>query len=59
MSAADLVRLLTNALFVIVFVAVAVNAWRHRVRVSIDATLLFGALAVVVVESEVVRLLGI
>jgi len=48
MNGAELVRLVTNALFLVVFVGALRTALRERSRTSIDASILFGALAVVI-----------
>jgi signal transduction histidine kinase/ActR/RegA family two-component response regulator len=53
MNGAELVRLLTNALFIVVFVGALRTAIRERSRTSVDATILFGALAFVVAESQI------
>src|SRR3982074_2545036 len=58
MNGAELVRLVTNALFVIVFVGALRTALRERSRTSVDATVLFGALAVVVAQSQIASFLG-
>ena len=47
MNGAELVRLVTNALFLVVFVGALRTALRERSRTSTDASILFGALAVV------------
>src|SRR5882762_4824102 len=58
MNGAELVRLLTNALFVVVFVGALRTALRERSRTSVDATILFGALAFVVAQGQIAALLG-
>jgi signal transduction histidine kinase/ActR/RegA family two-component response regulator len=58
MNGAELVRLVTNALFVVVFVGALRTALRERSRTSVDATILFGALAFVVAQSQIMSLLG-
>src|SRR6267143_314239 len=58
MNGAELVRLLTNALFVVVFVGALRTALRERSRTSVDATILFGALAFVIAQSQIAALLG-
>ncbi|HVD50598.1 MAG TPA: ATP-binding protein [Candidatus Udaeobacter sp.] len=58
MNGAELVRLVTNALFLIVFVGALRTALRERSRTSVDATVLFGALAFVVVQSQIAAFLG-
>lgn len=59
MSADELIRHLTNLLFVLVFAGAALAALRQRTRPTVDAALFFGALALVVVEGEVAAALGI
>jgi signal transduction histidine kinase/ActR/RegA family two-component response regulator len=58
MNGAELVRLVTNALFVLVFVGALRTAIRERSRTSVDATILFGALAIVIAQSQIAALLG-
>jgi signal transduction histidine kinase/ActR/RegA family two-component response regulator len=58
MSAAELIRLLTNALFVLVFLAVARSALRQRTRATLDTALLFGAIALVIAQSQVASATG-
>jgi signal transduction histidine kinase/ActR/RegA family two-component response regulator len=58
MNGAELVRLVTSALFLVVFVGALRTALRERSRTSIDATLLFGALAFVIAQSQVAALFG-
>ena len=58
MNGAELVRLLTNALFLVVFVGALRTALRERSRTSVDATILFGALAYVIAQSQIAALLG-
>src|SRR5207249_4994123 len=58
MNGAELVRLVTNALFLVVFVGALRTALRERSRTSVDATILFGALAVVIAQSQIATLLG-
>ena len=58
MNGAELVRLVTNALFLVVFVGALRTALRERSRTSVDATVLFGALAFVVVQSQIAAFLG-
>ena len=58
MNGAELVRLVTNALFLVVFVGALRTALRERSRTSVDATILFGALAVVIAQSQIAALLG-
>ena len=59
MSAEQLIRVTTDVLFLGIFAAVATSAWRHRRRSDIDTALLFGALALVIVEGQLLTLLGI
>jgi hypothetical protein len=59
MSAAELVRYLTNALFLVIFVAVARTALRERNRASLNTTLLFGAIALVIALSQITAVLGV
>src|SRR2546421_1718628 len=58
MNGAELVRLVTNALFLVVFVGALRTALRERSRTSIDASILFGALAFVIAQSQIASLLG-
>ena len=58
MSAAELIRLVTNAIFIAVFVVVVRSALRERTRASFDTALLFGAIAVVIASSQLTALLG-
>ena len=58
MNGAELVRLVTNALFLVVFVGALRTALRERSRTSVDATILFGALAFVVAQSQIAALFG-
>jgi signal transduction histidine kinase/CheY-like chemotaxis protein len=59
MSAAELIRYLTNALFLLIFVAVAATAVRERNRASLNTTLLFAAIALVIAQSQVSAVLGV
>ncbi len=59
MTADDLIRGATDALFVLIFAAALTMALRERRRPLVDAALLFGALAFVLVEGEVARSLGV
>src|SRR2546427_566582 len=59
MTAAELVRYLTNALFIVVFISVARSALRERNRSSLNTTLLFGAIALVIAQSQVTAVLGV
>jgi signal transduction histidine kinase/ActR/RegA family two-component response regulator len=58
MNGAELVRFVTNALFLVVFIGALRTALRERSRTSVDATILFGALALVVAQSQIAALLG-
>ncbi|TMC67632.1 MAG: GAF domain-containing protein [Chloroflexi bacterium] len=58
MNGAELIRLVTNVLFVVVFVGALRTALRERSRTSTDATILFGALAFVIAQSQIAALLG-
>src|SRR5713101_3923050 len=58
MNGAELVRLVTNALFLVVFVGALRTALHERSRTSVDATILFGALAFVIAQSQVAAVLG-
>ena len=58
MNGAELVRLATNALFLVVFVGALRTALRERSRTSIDTSILFGALAFVIAQSQIAALLG-
>jgi signal transduction histidine kinase len=58
-TALQLIQDLTNVLFVSIFVLTAVAAYRRRTRIALDTAVLFGALAVVVLEGPALQLLGI
>ena len=58
MNGAELVRLITNVVFLVVFVGALRTALRERTRTSVDATILFGALAVIIAQSQIAALLG-
>jgi signal transduction histidine kinase len=58
MNAAELVRLVTNALFLLVFAVVLRTAVAERTRASLDTALLFGAIALVIAQSQIAALLG-
>src|SRR5207302_5998396 len=51
-------RLVTNVLFLVVFVGALRTALRERSRTSVDATILFGALAFVIAQTQIAALLG-
>jgi signal transduction histidine kinase len=59
MTAADLIRLISSALILLVFGATAVRALRHRRRTNVDTALFFGAFALILVQSEISRALGV
>jgi signal transduction histidine kinase len=56
MTALELISLVTQVLFVGLFVAVLLHALRRPSRASVDTALLFGSVAAVVVLSRVVQL---
>jgi signal transduction histidine kinase len=58
MSAAELVRLVTNVLFLLVFAGVLRTAVAERTRTSLNTALLFGAIALVIAQSQIASLLG-
>ena len=58
MTALELISLVTQVLFVGLFVVVLLHALRQRSRASVDTALLFGSVAAVVVLSRVVQLTG-
>ena len=58
MSAAELVRLVTNILFLLVFAGVLRTAVAERTRTSLNTALLFGAIAFVIAQSQIASLLG-
>ena len=58
MSALDLIRYLSSAAFVLVFVAVLVRTLRDRRRQNVVALLFFGALALVITVSFATQLFG-
>jgi signal transduction histidine kinase len=58
MNASELVRYVTDVLFAAVFVAVVARAIRDRRRAAVDAALTFGSIALIVLESEALRILG-
>jgi signal transduction histidine kinase len=59
MTAIQLLQLLTNAAFLLVFLVVVVRAIRRPSRESIDIALFFGAPAISITQSWVVAALGI
>ncbi len=58
MSAESLLQLLTQILFVFIFLVVGVKALRHPRRATIDTALLFGATMLIVAEGLVAPRLG-
>ena len=59
MTALELVTLLSQAIYVVVFVLVVVNYIHAATPAHLDMTIFFGILAFVVVESRIVRLIGV
>ncbi len=59
MSADELIRVITDALFVLVFAGALALAIRDRRRAAFDAALMFGALALVILQGEMARALGL
>lgn len=59
MTALQLLQLLTNAAFLLVFLVVAARAVRRPTRESIDVALFFGAPAISITQSWVLQALGI
>ena len=59
MTALQLVQGANNVLFLGIFVLVAINAYRKRTRTDIDALLLFGALALILLIGPVTQLLRV
>ncbi|MBU6423969.1 MAG: hypothetical protein KGQ88_08040, partial [Chloroflexi bacterium] len=59
MSADDLIRILTDGLFGVVLVAAIARALLDRRRAALDAALMFGGLAFVILESEITKTLGL
>ena len=59
MTAIQLIQILTNATFLLVFIAVLVRAIRHPSRESIDIALFFGAPAFSITQGPVASALGI
>ena len=54
MTALELVSLLTQAIFVLIFLLVGWSVLRRPTRTSVDIALFFGAIAIAIVESRVV-----
>src|SRR5258708_36891504 len=59
MPALQLIQALNNVLFGAIFVLVALSAFRQRSRASLDVALFFGALAVAVLLTPVLQILGV
>lgn len=59
MTALELVSLLTQAIYVLIFVLVAWSALRRRTRTSVDIALFFGAISIAIVESRIVTAFGL
>jgi len=58
-TALELVSLLTQAIYVLIFVLVTWTALRRRTRTSVDIALFFGAIATAIVESRIVTTFGL
>lgn len=58
-SADTFLQYLTDALFVLIFLVVLARTVRRPYRANVDASLLFGAVAAIVVESWITAALGI
>ena len=59
MTALELVSLLTQAIYVLIFLLVGWGVVRRRTRTSVDIALFFGAIAIAIVESRVVTTFGL
>ena len=59
MTALQLLQGATNVLFVSIFVLVAINAYRRRTRTDLDALLLFGSLALILLITPILQLFGL
>lgn len=59
MTALELVSLLTQAIYVLIFASVVWTALRRRTRTSVDIALFFGAIAIAIVESRIVTTFGL
>ena len=59
MTALELITLLSQAIYVVIFVAVGYRYLRARTPAHLDMTLYFGILAFVVVESRIATALGL
>jgi signal transduction histidine kinase len=58
-TALELVSLLTQAIYVVIFLLVGWTALRRRTRTSVDIALFFGAIAIAIVESRIVTTFGL
>lgn len=58
MSALDLISAVTQTIYVLIFVSVALRAMRHPTRAHVDMALFFGATAFIIVVSRVATLIG-
>jgi signal transduction histidine kinase len=52
-TALELISLLTQAIFVLIFLIVVLTVLRRRTRTSLDIALFFGAISVAIVESRI------
>ena len=59
MTALELVSHLTELIYVLIFLLVVWGALRRRTRTSVDIALFFGAIAIFIVESQIVTLFGL
>jgi len=58
-TALELVSHLTELIYVLIFLLVVWGALRRRTRTSVDIALFFGAIAIFIVESQIVTLFGL
>jgi signal transduction histidine kinase len=58
-TALELVSLLTQAIFVLIFLLVVRSALRRRTATSVDIVVFFGAIAIAIVESRIVTTFGL
>lgn len=58
MNALDLTSLVTQIIFVLIFISVALRTARHPTRAHTDITLFFGALTFVILASRIATLTG-
>jgi signal transduction histidine kinase len=58
-TALELVSLLTQGIYLLIFLLMVSTALRRRTRTSVDIALLFGAIAIAIVESRVVTTFGL